>query len=272
MLVAFYLSRNPVHDRVIEAMYIGCPHTRLMVFDFEYVEADIAVVFGVYKSRVKISWPRGKVIEKQLAAGKPVLVLETGYINRGDGEDNHYAAGFNGLNGRADFKNKNMPADRAEKLGVRLKDRQYGEKILLCGQVPQDASVDHIDIARWLNDARDEIKSRTSREIVFKTHPQAQVGPIEGCGYTTKPLLEAIQGCQCVVTFNSNAAVEAVIEGVPVFAFDAGSMALAVANTEWDALDSPALPDRTQWLSDLAYCQWNLDEMRSGEAWSHLLR
>lgn len=272
MQVAFYLSGNPVHDAVIDAMAWGCPYDSYRQQNFEYIEADTAVVFGVHKNRVPISWPRGKIIKRQRAAGNHVLVLETGYLKRGDGGGDYYAAGFNGLNGRADFKNWEMPSDRAEELGITLKDRKYGEHILLCGQVPQDASVDHIDIVRWLNGARDEIQKRTSRQIIFKPHPKAPTGPIVGCGYTTRPLIEAIQDCHAVVTFNSNSAVEAVIEGVPVFAFDSGSMALAVANTDWDSIPSPVLPNRVQWLNDLAYTQWTPAEMREGEAWEHLSR
>jgi hypothetical protein len=270
MLVSFYASGNEVHDRVISAMYDGCPYQKTIVDDFAYVESDIAVVFGVYKSKVSASWPRGRIIQKHRSLGKDVVVLETGYLNRGDGEEHHYAAGFNGLNGRADFKNMGMPPDRALKLGIEPKPVRTGEKILLCGQVPQDASVDHIDIVRWLHAARNEIKARTKREIVFKPHPKGKIPPINGCGFTKVPFLEALENCHSVVTFNSNSAVEAAVEGVPVFAFDEGSMAWSIANRDWDAIEQPRIPDRKQWLYDLCYAQWDLREMRNGEPWRHL--
>lgn len=272
MKANFYISGNEVHDRVIAAMYEGYSGEKAVIEDFEYSPADISVIFGVFKSKVPVSWPRGRVMEKTRKDGGNVLVLETGYINRGDGENNHYAAGWNGLNGRADFKNRGMPPDRAEKLGIELKPRRRGSQILLCGQVPQDASVDHIDIMTWVHQARNEIKRRTKIEIVFKPHPLGKVPPINGCGFTKVPLLEAIADAHAVVTFNSNSAVESAIEGVPVFAFDEGSMALPVANTDFDSIVDPALPDRTQWLNDLAYTQWTPAEMRNGEAWRHLLR
>lgn len=273
MQVAFYLSGNKVHDRVILAMHEGCHEHRRVILGFKpYIPADVAVVFGVRKSRVPVSWPRGEVIELHKSLGKPVVILETGYIYRGDGEHHYYAAGLNGLNGRADFRNAGMPSDRAEKLNIKLGDRREGSKIILCGQVPQDASVDHIDIMEWLVYARDEIKKRTDREIVYRPHPLASTKPIEGCSYSTKTLADDLADAHCVVTFNSNSAVEAAIAGVPVFAFDQGSMALPIANTDFDAIESPSLPDRTQWLDDLAYAQWGLDEMRGGEAWAHLFR
>lgn len=273
MNIAFYLSGNPVHDNVILAMYHGCPENRQLIQGFKFQDADVAVVFGINKSRVPVSWPRGRIIERQKSIGGRVLVLETGYIHRGDGDHHYYAAGFDHINGRADFRNEGMPSDRSADLEVDLKPQRHGgENIVLCGQVPQDASVDHINIEEWLDHAVDEIKARTERNIVFRPHPLARTPAIEGCDYSSKPLASDLSKAHCCVTFNSNSAVEAVIAGIPSFAFDVGSMALKVCNTDWDAIENPILPDRTQWLRDLAYAQWTPDEMRKGLAWSHLFR
>ena len=113
-MIRVYLSGNPVHDRVLEAFYEGCPNESELVKGWDYKPSEIAVIFGVYKSKVKQSWPRGRVFRQQREKNLDVIVLETGYVNRGDGETHHYAAGFNGLNGRADFKNKSMGPDRWE--------------------------------------------------------------------------------------------------------------------------------------------------------------
>ena len=272
-MIRFYLSGNPVHDRVLKAFYDGCPEEKELVTGFEYKPSDIAVVFGIYKSKVPVSWPRGKVISQQRSKNKDVIVLETGYINRGDGENHHYAAGINGLNGRADFRNQGMPPDRLGKLWVDVKPwRRDGKHILLCGQVPWDASVDHTDHVSWLQMAVGRCLSHSDRQVRFRPHPLGQIPPLEGCEYSTGSFKEDLKDCWAVVTFNSNSAVEAAIEGIPVFAFDRGSMALPIANWKWDALESPGTPRRKQWLQDLAYCQWTLDEMREGQAWRHLLR
>ena len=273
MKVNFYLSGDPARDGVIQALYDGCPEDKQLIHGFEYTKSDIAVVFGVYKSKVPASWPRGRVIDKHKAAGNDVVILETGYIHRGDGVDNYYACGLNGLNGRADFKNKNMPSDRFEKLNITPQpwgDR--GDKIILCGQVPQDASVDHVDIMKWLHYARNQIKALSKKEIIFRPHPLAKVGPINGCDYSKKPLTTDLRRAWACVTFNSNTAVEAILEGIPSFAFDEGSMAWEVTDHDFDYIEAPHTPDREQWLSNLAYTQWKPSEMRSGEAWNHLFR
>lgn len=270
MSVRVYICSDEVHNRALKAFYDGCPEPKELCWVEAYEPSDVAVVFGVYKSRVPASFHRGKVIASQKAKGLTTVVLETGYINRGDGPEHHYAVGLNGLNGRADFKNENSPTDRAQALGVELKPWKEGENILLCGQVPWDASVDHIDFVDWLIKAKATIRYYTKREIVFRPHPKAVLPPFGDCSYSRRPLLEDLKDAHCVVTFNSNSAVEAVIEGTPVFAFDKGSMATKVANNSFEDIEHPKRPDRVQWLSDLAFAQWTLDEMREGKAWEHI--
>lgn len=273
MSVVAYLSGNPVHDRVIEAFYEGCPEEKKLKKLTEYEPSDVAVIFGVFKSKVPISFPRGAVFRQQRNKNLDVVVLETGYINRGDGENHHYAAGFNGLNGRADFRNKGMPDDRFKALGLNVKPwREDGRHILLCGQVPWDASVDHIDYGQWLHSVVGEIQERTARHIRFRPHPAVKMGRLSGCEYSTRHIMEDFKDAWAVVAYNSNSAVEAVIEGIPGFSFDKGSMALPVVSQSLEDIENPYMPDRNQWLNDLAYAQWTLDEMRSGQTWKHLTR
>ncbi len=266
-----YLSGNPVHDRVIRAFAEGCG-AELRTFD-QYEPSDVAIIFGVHKARVPVSWPRGEVFRRQRENNFDVVVLETGYINRGDGEAHHYAAGFNGLNGRADFRNKGMPPDRWRRLG-KLKPWSalaYGD-ILLCAQVPWDASVDHTDHIGWLQSAYAALSKHKGR-VVFRPHPKAgNVYPLFPCRYSHEPFGEALKSCSVVVTFNSNCAVEAVIEGVPAISVDSGSMAWEVTGHSFGEVDTPKMADREQWAADLAYSQWTLDEMRRGEAWAHLTK
>lgn len=277
-MVRFYLSGNPVHDRVIEAFYEGCPEPKEFVRGFKYEPSDVAVIFGVYKSKIKTSWPRGKVFRQQRSKNLDVVVLETGYVNRGDGENHHYAAGLNGLNGRADFKVGTLPDDRAKLLAEKYPHSPYsslrpysrGEHILLCGQVPWDASVDHLDFAEWLKDTATKLKSLTKRPIVFRPHPLAKMGAIQGCGYSTRPIIEDLANAHAVVTCNSNSGVEAAIYGKAVFAADEGSMVWPIANRRIEAIEAPTYPDRKLWFSQLAYCQWLPSEMQEGLAWRHL--
>lgn len=271
-MVRVYLSGDPVHDRVLESFYEGCPVEKELVKDFKYKPSEVAVIFGVHKSKVKKSWPRGRVFRQQRENKLDVIVLETGYVNRGDGENHYYAAGFNGLNGRADFRNKNMPPERWESLGVQLKPYSRGEKVILCAQVPWDASVDHHDHLAWLKETASILKGVTTRPIVFRPHPLAKLPPLPGCEYSTAPLVDDLKSAHCVVTFNSNSGVEALIDGKTIMAFDEGAMGWELANKKLGDIENLKYPDRKQWARNLAYCQWNLDEMKQGLAWKHLFR
>jgi hypothetical protein len=270
-MINFYLSGNPVHDAVIKSFYDGCPESKKLINNFEYTESDVSVIFGFFKKKIALSIPRGMVFAEQRKRGLDVVVLETGYINRGDGPTNHYAAGLNGLNGRADFRNTNMPSDRAEKLQLTLKPwKKEGEFILLAGQVPWDASVDHIDMVEWLKSTIINIKKYTSKSIIFRPHPLANLPPFEGCIYSTNSLLHDLDQAHAVVCFNSNIGVDSVLDGVPIFIGDDGSMVKSIANTDLTLLDKPLLNDRRQWLNDIAYSQWTPAEMSDGYAWKHL--
>lgn len=269
-MIRFYLSGNPAHDRVIEAFYAGCPEDKILVEDWHYEPSDLAVIFGIGKKKVPVSWPRGKVFSQQRDNNLDVVVLETGYINRGDGENHHYAAGINGLNGRAYFNNSKCPPDRFMKLGVEIKPYQRGNHIVLCGQVPWDASVDHVDFLSWLGWSSQVLSSLTARKIIFRPHPMAGLPPIDGCEYSLRPLSQDLKDAWALVAFNSNSTVEALLEGVPVFVSDEGAMTYHVGNKVLSRIESPQYFDREQWAYDLAYCQWTPQEMREGLAWKHL--
>ena len=269
-MIRFYLSQYPEENVVIKALHDGCPEPKVLASLDDYEPSEVAVVMGVHKKAVPASFKRGQVIAEQKKRGFDSLILETGYINRGAGASHHYAVGWNGLNGRADFRNAGSPGDRAQKLGP-LEDWKYGEHILLCGQVPWDASVDFTNHQAWLAEAADNIIAVSPRDVVFRPHPLAPLPNIAGCRYSkSKSLTEDLADCHCVVTFNSNSAVEALVGGIPVFAFDQGSMVWPVANKDWMALENPLRLDRTQWYNDLAYAQWTPEEMRSGETWRHI--
>lgn len=273
-LVRAYLSgSNPVHDRVIRAFAQGCGAK--LVDGWRYEPSDVAIVFGVRKERVPQSWARGDIIRKQEKNGGRVVVLETGYVRRGDGPEHYYAAGWGGLNGRADFRNSASPSDRWERLCIGLRPwRTGGSRIVVCGQVPWDASVQHHDHIGWCQMVCAQLGRRAGSNLVFKPHPLAACVNygVRGCDISGAPLAHEMEDARCVVTFNSNAAVEAVIAGVPAISMDIGSMAWAVTGHSLDDVESPPMPDRAQWASDLAFSQWTPAEMAAGLAWEHLSR
>lgn len=71
-----------------------------------------------------------------------------------------------------------------------------------------------------------------------------------------------------VVSFNSSTDVEATLAGVPAVITDVGSLSYPVA--AHSVFDPVVTPDRTNWGHQMAWRQWTLAELRSGEAWDHV--
>ena len=276
MQVIVYTADNESENNVLRAFYDGCEADKDIRDLDHYETSDVAVVFGTFKKQIPVSYRRGNVVYQQKARGKDVVILETGYIFRGAGESNYYAAGLNGLNGRADFKNEGSKPDRALQLverGLQVKPwRESGTHILLCGQVPWDASVDHIDFLKWAEATADMLSATTKRPIVYRPHPLAKTPAPRGTTLSTNRRIEDdLIDCWCVVTFSSNSGVDAALNGIPVVAMDEGSMVKSIT-TNIASIENPKMPSRTNWLSDIAYAQWTPQEMREGLAWKHLFQ
>ena len=69
-----------------------------------------------------------------------------------------------------------------------------------------------------------------------------------------------------MISYNSNPAMEAAFSGIPVFV-DETSLSYEVGNTDLLDIENPKKPDRTQWTHNLAYIEWNVQEIEQGLPW-----
>ena len=103
-------------------------------------------------------------------------------------------------------------------------------------------------------------------ENVYWSRNQGSEGH-NGGKYFQKDLDDA----HAVVGWTSNGLTEAACYGVPVYPMSPGSMATPIAKYPiTDVGKTYKMPDRQQWLNDLAYCQWTYDEIKNGIAWDHI--
>lgn len=229
------------------------------------VRADLLVLWGV-RNR--------PAIEGQLKRGGQVCILERGYL--GD-RFAWSSVSFGGqLNGRADFRGvRNDPARFERHFGHLMQPWQRKEGYaLLIGQVPGDMSLAVVNgsLDGWYADTAAVLAAK-GYEVRFRPHPVAVqrgkrfVTPT-GAKLIGGTLDEALSSASLVVTFNSNTAVESVLAGVPTIAMDRGSMAWPVTTHFLET--EPQMPDRETWAAELAWKQWTLDEMASGECWDHV--
>lgn len=262
----FFPDYNLGNANVLKAMAEGIPGASL-VPDTWYVGCDVAVIFGLVKRSFAPSFRKAEIIAAH--GRKPLLVVERGYVHR----DRYWSAGWGGINGRADFRNMSVPSDRWNALGVELKSwRHIDGPVLVCGQVPWDVSVQDSDHIKWVRSTVSAITGM-GKPALFRPHPEAVKRGVDydpGCE-TSRDSLEAdLARAAAVVTFNSNAGVDAVIAGVPTVTMDRGSMAWDTTGHGLDNLGRIPTPDRAEWANRIAYAQWTLDEMTSGLAWQHI--
>ena len=270
--VNIFLPTQPSdHVNHLTALADGIPGANLIPIEAGYVACDIAVVFGVGKREVIAAHPRGAIIyEHHFRRRKPVVIVERGFVDR----EQYYGVAINGLNGMGDFFNEDSPSDRWDALKRPIKSWRETDKdkyILVCGQVPWDASVQHTNHPAWCRETVETIRGMTDRPVRFRPHPLTKSFDY-GIEASQNTFEEDMVGAHAIVTFSSTTSCLAVLEGIPIFCMDKGSMAYDICNRILDPgfLELPVLYDRDQWAHNLAYAQWNVEEMRSGVVWDRL--
>jgi hypothetical protein len=249
------------------------------------IDADVAVIWSLLwhgkMAANKLIW---KEFKKQ---GKPIVVLEVGGINR----NTTWKVGIDGINGRANFCNKeNLDVNRPKKLGIELKPwKTNGENIIICGQhqkSEQWINLPHID--QYYENRILEIRNHTDAPIFLREHPRHLRGihymneidlqlkyavkymatnHIEGT-YDNYDFNTALENAKLVVSESSNPGMEATINGVPAWT-GPESLTYPVSVHPKD-LDKE-YPDREQWLIELAHTEWTVEEIESGIPWARLL-
>jgi hypothetical protein len=112
-------------------------------------------------------------------------------------------------------------------------------------------------IEGWTERTIAELKRLTDRPIVIRDKEMQRF---------SRKLHEDLKGAHCLVTHGSNAAVESVIMGCPVFVHPDSAAAL-VGRTDLRDIEQPLYPDREPWVRSLAYSQFNEAELTNGVLW-----
>jgi hypothetical protein len=152
--------------------------------------------------------------------------------------------------------------DRWRRLGLEIKPwRTAGTHVLVC---PPDAIYGQLwglDVERWLGSTMAMLKTATDRPIEVRHRDRLR---------KAKPFREALRDSWAVVTHQSNAAVEAMLGGVPVICTGACAAA-GMGRSDPAMIEDPLLPDdRERWAAVLAANQWTVAEMADGTGWREL--
>ena len=253
------------------------------VFDaFEQGLKNLGFETSLDKNAIPVIWsvlwngrmaPNKYIYDTARSRSKPVVVLEVGGINRGT----TWKVGLNGINRDAIFGDDRNSSGRCDLLGLRLKPwRTDGEYILLCGQHDKSQQWNLLpDMATWVNETIENIRTYTDRPVVFRPHPRCSVRYLDrkfkNVSYQVPKQTEGtyddfdmdFTNVYCTVSWTSNPGIHSVIEGVPAYT-SPSSLAWDVSIKSLMNLDNPPLPDRTQWLNDYAHTEWTVEEISQG--------
>lgn len=156
--------------------------------------------------------------------------------------------------------------------------RSEGKNIVICPPTP--AMCSYYKLQNWTNETIKIIKQHSNRPIVIRMKPnevnvlekEQGIWPIKirnKKNINQRPLNEELEDAFCVVTFNSNVAVEALLNGVPAFV-SKYSIAAPVCETDLSKIETPKRIDLQPWLNHIAYSQFSANEIRSGMLWRYV--
>jgi lipopolysaccharide biosynthesis glycosyltransferase len=203
-----------------------------------------------------------KAIDKCIKTHRTFYTVDTGYFGNWKNKWLHRVT-KNAMQNCGPIVER--PMDRAKAHGYRYRKPTVGRKILICPPSIKAMRVfGQPDPETWVKQVVAEIKKFTNRPIEIRLKPNRTER------VTDKTIQAALaDDVHCLVTYNSIAAVEALMEGKPAIVLGPNA-AQSICETELRNIDSPKMPDReTQdaFFAHLAYCQFDVHELRNGYAW-----
>ena len=253
-----FLSKNG-NDEYINLFASGCGVEPTALESWQYEDNNNPLVLrGILKH---------KIIKRCWEDSRPFLYMDTGYFGNRPNPMNphgwkvwHRIAPNNFQHGEIIER----PADRWLKHNIKPQARRkHGKKILIAAPDQKPCQVYGIELSQWLYNVQRTLKLNTDRPIVVRQREANRQNRLQN------DFTSALDDVWAVVTFNSNAAVESILAGVPVFVLATCSAAIPVANSNLENIDNPFFPDSDlveKWCRHLAYGQFHNNELADGTA------
>lgn len=231
-------------------------------------EFDAAIFYG-------LAGGLSRVLAEYRETGRRAFYIDLGYwgrrkLSRWDG--NHKIA-MNSRHPTAYFQDRPKTPERFEAHGIKIAPwRKEGRHIVVIGMSAKAALAEGLRPHQWETQTIQRLREITKRPIIYRPKPNwTEARPITGSQYGKGPSLEHhLVNCHAVVAHHSNAAVDALLAGVPCICPD--GVASVLSGHDLEQVDDPPMPDgREQFAWDLAWTQWSVDEMQTGRAYRYLV-
>jgi hypothetical protein len=215
-------------------------------------------------------WNRYDVTEQLAdrfeAEGGTVIVAENGYIAPGGGTPKHdVRAGVTGKTMFALAKGRHNGGgewhvggpERWQQLGVELKDwRKTGDHILIAPN-RSFGTRGNVMPNTWADETAHRLRRVTQRPVRVRHHPGNNRSPIS--------LEKDLENCWAVVIWSSSVGVHALIAGIPVVCLANWWICKEAALRDFEQMNRGGVIDRRAAFERLAWAQWSLEEIESGQ-------
>jgi len=261
----FRLTKFSDYPAMVMAAY---PESRFMT-GYDYKRAKDSITDPILVRGISA----GQSIKHAEHAGRDFYFMETGYLgnyrsaNNETGRKIYHRIEKNAMQQRRFL---DVPYDRWESL-CRFNPaltyrgwRRPGKNILLIMNTEKPFEFYGYSKDQWVKNTIATIREHTDRPIVIRE----KSGRAERT--TTDNIYDALDNdVWALITFNSIAAIEAIQSGIPAFAL-APTAAAPVASADLTQIENPHKPHEDivmKWLASVAYGQFSINEIVSGQAW-----
>ena len=259
------------------------------------VHIETQYVIQPAKLAVILGWPspiqtteniklRAKIVEYQRQQNKHIMAIDANCFKFKDLDSKYLRYSINGVDyDSSEYANKNSDASRwnilSHDIGLDIKDwKRDGEYILFLVQRDGGWSMKGLSPVEWTRQKIEAVRNVSNLPIVLRPHPGkiADLRPLLRPGVTisdsTKnPIEHDLRRAKAAFVFNSSSGVASILEGVPLWVDDSGSVCWDVANYNIGDINYPKQPDRSHWINDLAACHWTDEESRQGLVYKQFL-
>lgn len=254
---ANYAKKGHEYDPYLRAFLEGVPEEVLeSTWEDEENNDSILVIRG-------LGGGSQKAIKQCWKTGREFYAIDTGYFGNHIKHKRWHRITKNAVQNMGPIINR--PTDRLDYLNYKFKPFYPGKKILICP--PSDKVMNLFGqgtAQEWTDNIVKQIKELTDRPI------ELRMKPIRAERVTTNTIQDALaDDVHCLVTYNSIAATEALMEGRAAITLGPNAAEM-ICETDLNNIENPKIPSKDEmiaFMAHLSYAQFSEPEMRSGYAW-----
>ena len=256
-----FLSKDG-KDEYINMFAMGTRGRVVNTEDFEFKDSEDPIVLrGILKHTV---------MKKCWKTGRDFYYMDTGYLGNQQNKLNPMGWKIWHRIVKNNLQHSDIiprPDDRWRALQLPIESwKKTGRSIIIAAPDEKPCKFYDIDKDEWVADTVATLKQHTDRPIIVRDRAKSRLD--RTVHNTLKQAMS--EDCFALVTYNSVAATEAVLFGIPAFTLAPSNAAAPVALQDLSKIETPYYPDREKvyaWASHLAYGQFHVNELKNGTAW-----